>query len=831
MCPSMYFVTITLLVLLPATCSLKHTPIYKDEQKSTTTIAEDTEGGIESSASGSKDELVVPSQSQEQVERRVSPNTHIPQGKLASSLPDRPTLLGSIIQTLLRNPQTVSQLMTVLGVNNGKYTSSVLNNGEETQFQKLLSTVGNMLSEVQYFLTPEGLESEDRCTADVSAYLQGVEQGQMWALQMLDASGKPGRSILQGALKFLGNYDECLLVSHAVTNGSTNSGHTIKGNYCHFVFTIPAAISNLTNGNMPFSLGQPTVQWDLCLPKSCNDSAVSDAASILVKNITGVSLITAYFTKLSDWKEDSTAVATVFVICLVVALSLIGTSYDIITVEIERYRQKCNDNEDDSGAYISEAFVTDDDILRGKENNGHASNGLPRIRIGKISHGEQNQQKEKSIGLGRQLLLSFSISRNTEKILNTRTGDGNLGCIHGIRVLSMAWVILGHSMTWDSLSTWENMLDYANWMRRFTMQFLVNGTLAVDTFFVLSGCLLTFLFLRECEKSARGKPTARQMVIYYIHRWWRLTPVYMFIILFYSGLLGHLIKGPVAESRNIFEKDNCRDNWWTNILYINNFYNFKDMCFPASWFLAADMQFYVIAPLALLPIAFGIPWLGYSVMCLFGAVHIGSYGYLEWKLGGATQFVGNADSMNKIYPLPWCRVGVFAVGMMLGAILQRTKCKIRIPRYVLVLGWQVILTIGLLCTYVTYDDFGEGHTPWDVDTRIVHETLYRPLWGVFVSWVILVCCTGHGGFVNSLLSWPAWIPLGRLTYGAYLAHPVLLSYTEFSVRSLRYADIPYVSYHFLGTFIVAYALSFITSLLVESPCLGLEKAVLGRLKK
>lgn len=51
----------------------------------------------------------------------------------------------------------------------------------------------------------------------------------------------------------------------------------------------------------------------------------------------------------------------------------------------------------------------------------------------------------------------------------------------------------------------------------------------------------------------------------------------MFIILFYSGLLGHLIQGPVAESRNIFEKDNCRDNWWTNILYINNFYNFKDM--------------------------------------------------------------------------------------------------------------------------------------------------------------------------------------------------------------------------------------------------------------
>ncbi|XP_067686889.1 O-acyltransferase like protein-like [Haliotis asinina] len=807
---SRYLVSISLL-LLSSAFSWAHNPNYKDEQMPAIlpkdqVAAQNVLQNSRSSTSGSTDNIVVPRQSGKRLKRRVNASTT-----------DRPETL---IQTLFRNPQTASLLMTLIGV------SDVSNNSEETQFQTLLPTLEDVLSTVQYFLSPESLESEDRCTADVSAYLQGVGQGQMWALQMLDASGKPGRSILQGSLTFLGNYDECLRVSHPVANGSI--GRVIKGNYCHFVFTTPSSLSNFTNGQMPFSLGQPTIQWGLCLPASCNDSAVTEAATNFVKNISGVSLVTAYFTKLSDWEEDGTAVAAVFVICLVVALSIVGTLYDIITAEVERYRQKYNkDNEsDDSGALNNEAYVIDDDILQEKENS-HTSNGLPRITVGKIS---QSQPKE-TIGFGRQLLLSFSVRRNTEKILSTRTGDANLGCIHGIRVLSMAWVILGHSMTWDSLSSWENKLDYANWMRRFTMQFLVNGTLAVDTFFVLSGCLLTFLFLRECEKSARGKPTARQMAIYYIHRWWRLTPVYMFIILFYSGLLGHLIQGPVAESKNLFDRDNCRQNWWTNILYINNFYSFKDMCFPASWFLAADMQFYVIAPLALLPIAFGIRWLGYSVMCLLGAVHIGSYGYLEWKYEGATQFVDNGDSMNKIYTLPWCRVGVFAVGMILGATLQRTKCQIRMPRYVLVLGWQVIITIGLLCTYVTYDDFGEGQTPWDVDTRIVHETLYRPLWGVFVSWVILVCCTGHGGFVNSILSWSAWIPLGRLTYGAYLVHPALLSYTEYSVRSLRYADVTYVSYHFLGTFTVSYALSFITCVLVESPCLGLEKAVLGRLKK
>ena len=37
------------------------------------------------------------------------------------------------------------------------------------------------------------------------------------------------------------------------------------------------------------------------------------------------------------------------------------------------------------------------------------------------------------------------------------------------------------------------------------------------------------------------------------------------------------------------------------------------------------------------------------------------------------------------------------------------------------------------------------------------------------------------------------------------------------------------SYHFIGTFVVSYALSFITCVLVESPCMGLEKAVLKKL--
>jgi len=37
------------------------------------------------------------------------------------------------------------------------------------------------------------------------------------------------------------------------------------------------------------------------------------------------------------------------------------------------------------------------------------------------------------------------------------------------------------------------------------------------------------------------------------------------------------------------------------------------------------------------------------------------------------------------------------------------------------------------------------------------------------------------GFVNSFLSWKAFIPLGRLTYCAYLVHPIIM-YTYIADR-------------------------------------------------
>jgi hypothetical protein len=48
-------------------------------------------------------------------------------------------------------------------------------------------------------------------------------------------------------------------------------------------------------------------------------------------------------------------------------------------------------------------------------------------------------------GILSQLLLSFSAVRNSYKILNCDTPEESLTSIHGLRFLSLAWVILVHT--------------------------------------------------------------------------------------------------------------------------------------------------------------------------------------------------------------------------------------------------------------------------------------------------------------------------------------------------------------------------------------------------
>lgn len=57
----------------------------------------------------------------------------------------------------------------------------------------------------------------------------------------------------------------------------------------------------------------------------------------------------------------------------------------------------------------------------------------------------------------------------------------------------------------------------------------------------------------------------------------RLTPAYAMMIGFYATLLYKIGTGPIWDRRVSNEKNFCRNNWYINLLYVNNFVNVPDM--------------------------------------------------------------------------------------------------------------------------------------------------------------------------------------------------------------------------------------------------------------
>ncbi|KAK7088883.1 nose resistant to fluoxetine protein 6-like [Littorina saxatilis] len=125
--------------------------------------------------------------------------------------------------------------------------------------------------------------------------------------------------------------------------------------------------------------------------------------------------------------------------------------------------------------------------------------------------------KPPEIGTCTKVFLAFSVYTNGAKLLSTSQPAGSLSCVHGVRFLSMTWVVLGHSFAFPLISA-ANLYPYAQEMLpRWTFQGIVNASISVDSFFVLSGLLVAYLSLKEMKKKG-GKIN---WFLFYFHRFWR----------------------------------------------------------------------------------------------------------------------------------------------------------------------------------------------------------------------------------------------------------------------------------------------------------------------
>jgi len=277
--------------------------------------------------------------------------------------------------------------------------------------------------------------------------------------------------------------------------------------------------------------------------------------------------------------------------------------------------------------------------------------------------------------------------------------------------------------------------------------------------------------------------------------------------------------------------NDCKDSWWMNMLYINNFFGMDKQCMGWSWYLNNDMQFYVISPLMLIPL-FHAPIIGGIVCIALIVTNFVSAGIISYNNDMTANFMLNPDqtvAFTEYYFKPWCRIGPYVVGYIVGYILYKTECKPKLTKLTNAVGWLIATALALMILYGLYSSDGAeklSHT-----TAAIYNATHRTVWGACVAWVIYACATGYGGPVNALLSWGGIVPLSRLTYCCYLVHPAVMYLYYSSHRSLTtWYDLG-VAYEFLGHLCMTYGIAFVVSLAFESPMMGLEKVLLGKKKK
>ncbi|XP_032794832.2 nose resistant to fluoxetine protein 6 [Daphnia magna] len=427
-------------------------------------------------------------------------------------------------------------------------------------------------------------------------------------------------------------------------------------------------------------------------------------------------------------------------------------------------------------------------------------------------------------------LHCFSALSNGRKILSMKqsTSNDNFGCIHGLRFFSTCWVVIGH--TWI-LGAYKSMNPRAVKTDAYTwgMQSLANGTVSVDTFFLMSGLLVSFLLLRELDRN-NGK---FNVGLYYLHRYLRLTPVYAIILGFVATLMVYLGTGPNWYSVNLASYG-CRIVWWKHFLYITNLFpGDPDIsCMGQTWYLEVDMQLFVVAPLFVYPLwrwrKVGLVWLATVTMACLASIFAA---YAVYDLLPTLMFtrVGDvstsADYFNHYYVKPWTRAPPYLVGIWFGWYLHVTKqSEVRLAKLLVALGWTLSTIVALAIIYGLTPYVDRSQVP-EISSAVsmTYGPLHRFAWGIVIGWIIFACSRGYGGFVNRILSWKGFVPLGRLTYCVYLIHYDYLNVFYAALRKQYYYTMLGQFTICFGVLLICFGLAFATAVTLEASFLNLEK--------
>ncbi|XP_012257252.2 nose resistant to fluoxetine protein 6-like [Athalia rosae] len=652
------------------------------------------------------------------------------------------------------------------------------------------------------FASSESLP-EGRCARQARRFLEELANSTLWAVQMFDASTKYPDGIIFGHTKHLGNFDECYNLRAKLPPDEEE----VEGRYClvrlrygrktrtpsgppetyTLDFDPNRSAWDAIDDNGDFRrVKRQSVYMSLCVPASCSAEDVAagltdplndlaDARGIKLEVTVKPSLCQARADLPKSW-STGTRIFSVFVAALLVLV--VGSSWY------------------DSCIYSAEEASKENYELQ-------------------------------------DIFLCFSARRNFRSIMFASGSHPGLDCIHLIRFFFMTGVIFGHRMMqYYGFPMVESVYLEKGYTVPSSMM-VFNGPIVVDGFFGLGGLLLAYGLLGELDRTGRFN-----FLAYITIRFLRLTPLYMLVVFFNVTLLPLAGSGPYWEARIGLDRDNCAKNWWTNLLYINNYVNPEESCIFQSWYLSVDYHLYIFGLLVLWAFWQLPRRLGYTFLAGLIALGIAIPFYVTYTQNIQPMFLG-LPFMGEVRKDPYfinyyikshMRIGPYMVGILAGAIVYDHKGS----TWRLSKAWSrllfILLAVGLSIWSQSlgakYFDPNSEHHPLEA---AAYAAFHRPAFALGICSIVVLIAIGEGLDFHYNLMTPRWVPpLARLTYGAFLVHNINQSYDIAVTRSARTFSVHNCFWDLVPDLAYTFGLSLLLSIAVEGPIRKIEMFLLTK---
>ncbi|XP_075983845.1 nose resistant to fluoxetine protein 6-like [Anticarsia gemmatalis] len=377
------------------------------------------------------------------------------------------------------------------------------------------------------------------------------------------------------------------------------------------------------------------------------------------------------------------------------------------------------------------------------------------------------------------LLAVWSVRGNWQRLTATyEDGDPRLSAlspVQGIRVFLMALIMATHSACIHDMLYLYNPRFVEQVSRHPVLMIFLNGTSVVQVFVMLSNFLLAYNMLLFAKNN---RLTLKLLPLITLRRIARISPVYLLVVGYAATWWTRANSGPMWPAMVGAESGVCRDKFWAHAFYLNNLVDPDNICLVQTWFLAVDMQLYLVAAVLTLVLAplrrRALPILA-ALVLVFSLLN-GILAYIfNWQ---SLMFFAYPKTLNTMYKgissfsrlyqsplasLPGCLIGLFCA--FLHFELQEAGVKVasykwlKVPYHI-----APFAMVSWLLSGYYLRQFSE---PWFMATYVAVE---RPVLSMLGAVTLLGMINGLEGWLKHYFSWRGWHAMGRMSLSVLAVH-------------------------------------------------------------